>query len=170
MIAPVLKSSFPPVADAGARVLILGSLPGEVSLARAQYYANPRNQFWRLIEGVAGVSLPADYAARLAAVRDIGIALWDTVKAASRTGSLDGAIRNPEANALADLVAELPALQAIAFNGGKASAIGRRQLGDTAGLALITLPSSSPALTVSFDEKLAAWRQIRPFLRLPQGS
>jgi hypoxanthine-DNA glycosylase len=160
-----LKRSFPPVADLRARVLVLGSLPGEQSLARAQYYAHPRNQFWRLIGGVIGRELvPLDYLDRLAELREAGVALWDTVGAARRRGSLDGAIRDAEANALAQFVDTLPALRAVGFNGGKSAATGMPQLAEREGLALIALPSSSPAYTLSFDAKLAAWRQLGEYL------
>jgi hypoxanthine-DNA glycosylase len=161
-----VKRSFPPVADARTRLLILGSLPGEESLARRQYYANPRNHFWRLIGAVIGKDLVAlPYGARLEALLAAGIGLWDTVGAATRRGSLDGAIRGHFANDLAALAATLPDLRAVAFNGGKAAALGRPQLAGRPDLALIPLPSSSPAYTLAFEEKLAAWRELEPYLR-----
>ncbi len=162
--AEALKSSFPPVADANTRVLILGSLPGEASLAAGQYYANPRNQLWRLIEAVTGQPMPQVYGDRLAHLLTLRIGLWDTVKSARRAGSLDAAIRDHQPNALPAFVAQLPALRAIAFNGGKSAAIGRPQLADVLGLALIDLPSSSPALTQKFEVKLEAWQKVAKFL------
>ena len=160
-----LKRSFPPVTDARTRVLILGSLPGEVSLARQRYYAHPRNQFWRLAGAVAGVELEAlAYEARLETLLGRGIGLWDTVGAARRQGSLDGAIRDIERNALPELVESLPGLRAVGFNGGKSASLGLPQLGGRDGLALLTLPSSSPAYTLPFAAKLEHWRALEPFL------
>lgn len=160
-----VKRSFPPVVDARTRLLVLGSLPGEESLARGQYYANPRNHFWRLIGDVAGADLAAlPYEARLDALLAAGIGLWDTVGAASRRGSLDAAIRGHSANDLATLAGTLPKLRAVAFNGGKSAALGRPQLAGRPGLALISLPSSSPAYTLPFEEKLAAWRRLADYL------
>lgn len=160
-----LKRSFPPVADARARMLVLGSLPGEESLAQARYYAHPRNHFWRLIGAVIGMELePLPYEQRLAALQDAGVALWDTVGSARRRGSLDGAIRDMEGNRLAKLVETLPNLQAVGFNGGKAAAIGTPQLAGIARLTLLPLPSSSPAFTLGFDAKLARWMALQPFL------
>jgi hypoxanthine-DNA glycosylase len=160
-----LKASFAPVVDAGARLLVLGSLPGEVSLRQARYYAHPQNQFWRLMGAVIGVDLPAlGYEARLAALGAAGVGLWDVVRAARRTGSLDGAIRDHQPNALAELAASLPALQAIGFNGGRASAIGRKTLGPAPRWALITLPSSSPAHTMRFEAKEARWLALQAYL------
>jgi TDG/mug DNA glycosylase family protein len=160
-----LKRSFPPVTDARTRVLILGSLPGEVSLARQRYYAHPRNQFWRLVGAVAGVELEAlCYEARLEALLGRGIGLWDTVGAATREGSLDGAIRDIERNSLPELVDSLPQLSAVAFNGGKSASLGLPQLAGREGLALVPLPSSSPAYTLPFAAKLERWRALEAFL------
>jgi len=159
------KSSFPPEAGPGTRLLILGSLPGEVSLARGQYYAHPQNQFWRLIGAVIEVDLTGvDYSGRLAALERAGVGLWDVVKTASRVGSLDQHIRDHAPNPLAAFVRSLPALQAVGFNGGKAWQIGAAQLADGPSLELIALPSSSPAHTLAFERKLAAWLPLRVFL------
>lgn len=161
------KASFAPIVHAGTRILILGSLPGEASLAAAQYYAHPRNQFWRLVGAAIGVELVTmDYEARLAVLRDYGIGLWDSIGSAIRPGSLDTAIRDVEANPLASLVATLPALRCVAFNGAKSASIGVRQLAGAGDLALLRLPSSSPAhAALSFDDKLAQWTNLRKFLR-----
>jgi hypoxanthine-DNA glycosylase len=106
-------------------VLVLGSLPGEASLAAGRYYAHPLNQFWRLIGGAIGQDIAAlDYDARLAALLAAGVGLWDTIGSARRSGSLDGAIRDAEANPLAALVAGLPNLRCVAFNGATSARIG----------------------------------------------
>ncbi|MGA9580979.1 MAG: DNA-deoxyinosine glycosylase [Allosphingosinicella sp.] len=160
-----VKRSFPPVADARTRVLVLGSLPGEESLARAQYYANSRNHFWRLIGAVIGADLvPFSYESRLQALLAAGVGLWDTVGAATRRGSLDGAIRDHRANDLAAFADRLPELRAVGFNGGKSAALGAAQLNARADLALIPLPSSSPAYTRPFEEKLVQWMRLKPYL------
>ncbi len=105
----LLKRCFPPVVDDRTRLLLLGSLPGEESLARGQYYANPRNQFWRLIGAVIERDLVGlDYEARLESLLAAGVGLWDTVAEANRTGSLDTAIRGHQANDLQSLADSLP--------------------------------------------------------------
>ncbi len=165
-----MKASFAPVVDQCTRVLVLGSLPGEISLAKAQYYANTQNQFWRLIGAVIGVDLVSlDYEARLARLLEAGVGLWDVIATAERAGSLDGAIRGHRPNALAELAAGLPQLRAIGFNGGTSLRIGRRALGGAEDLALVALPSSSPAYTRRFDQKLEAWMSLRPFLDRPSA-
>ena len=91
------RAGFAPVVDAHTRLLILGSLPGDASLAAGQYYAHPRNGFWRLTGGVIGRDLvDLAYPQRLAALQAAGIGLWDVITTAHRTGSLDTAIRDPE--------------------------------------------------------------------------
>lgn len=148
------------MADASARVLILGSLPGVESLRQGQYYAHPRNAFWRLVGHVTGADLAAlPYEDRLAHLRAAGIALWDVVASATRQGSLDTAIRDPELADLPGLVARLPSLNAVAFNGATAARIGRQQLAGAEGdVTLIDLPSSSPAnARLSFEQKLDRW-------------
>lgn len=147
-------------------MLILGSLPGEASLAARQYYAHPRNLFWHLIGHAIGDDLwRLDYPARLATLRNAGIALWDTVASARRMGSLDAAIREAEHAPLAEVVEGLPKLRAIAFNGRKASAIGRPQLAHTH-FELIDLPSSSPAYAaMSLGEKERLWARLADFIR-----
>lgn len=153
------KAGFEPVVDANTRLLILGSLPGDASLRAAQYYGHPQNAFWRLIGGVIGRDLEGlPYEERLAALKAAGVGLWDVIASAERPGSLDAAIRRPEAADLRGLVAGLPALRVVAFNGGTAARLGRAVLADLpAGVTLIDLPSSSPAHARPFAEKATAW-------------
>lgn len=162
-----LKRSFPPVVDAETRVLVLGSLPGEVSLAHGQYYAHRQNRFWHLVGDVIGEPLPSmDYEARLRALLDHRVGLWDVIAKARREGSLDSSIRDHAANDVAALVATLPNLAVVAFNGGTAAKIGMRALADSRmSLGLIRLPSSSPAYAaVPYAEKLRAWEALRKWL------
>ncbi|MDO9381477.1 MAG: DNA-deoxyinosine glycosylase [Hyphomicrobiaceae bacterium] len=166
--APKVLSCFGPVTRPSTRVLILGSLPGEVSLQRRQYYAHPQNQFWRLLGAVVGQDLaPLDYDVKLSSILDHGIGLWDTVAAGTRArGSLDTDIVLQQASDLSALVMGLPQLRAIAFNGKKSAQIGRPQLENAQGLALLDLPSSSPAhASKTFTEKLEAWSALRQHLQ-----
>jgi len=162
----LLKHSFPPVVDQRVRLLVLGSLPGEKSLAAARYYANPHNQFWKLMSAVVARDLEAlDYDARLAALLGAGVGLWDVVASARRVGSTDAAIQELTANDLAALAATLPELHAIAFNGATSMKHGLRQLGPAAErYAIVPLPSSSPLHTVGLAAKLPAWEALRAYL------
>ena len=157
------KASMAPVGAADARLLLLGSLPGDVSLAAQRYYAHPTNQFWRLLGMALGENLSVmDHDARLERLAARGVALWDVIDRAERPGSLDGAIRGATSNALADFVAGHPRLAAIGFNGKTSARLGRRALGETA-LTLINLPSSSAAFTSPFADKATRWRVLARF-------
>jgi len=158
------KHGLPPVVGRGTRVLILGSFPGEASLAARQYYAHPRNHFWPLMAEVTGVPLPAlPYRERLLRLRASGIGLWDAIVACHRRGSLDGAIRMAERGEIGRVRRAAPALALVCFN-GKTAARALPAWRD-AGYATLALPSSSPAYTRPLAEKLAAWRAIADFLR-----
>lgn len=162
---PVRHTSFAPHVHGDTRLLILGSLPGARSLAERRYYAHPTNQFWRLVGEVIDRPLAdMDYDERLAALRGARIGLWDVIRTAERRSSSDSEIREVEAQDLAALVATLPALRMVAFNGGKAAAIGRRQLPALGDVALVDLPSSSAANTIGYAGKLAQWLTLRTAL------
>ena len=156
-----------PVGAPMPRLLILGSLPGEASLRAQRYYAHPQNQFWRLLGSALGEPLQQlGYEQRLAILAARHVGLWDVVGKARRIGSLDGAIRDVIANPLADYIAQQPQLGAVAFNGQTAARIGRRALGES-DLALIDLPSSSPAYTLAFADKAARWSALANFAQSP---
>jgi hypoxanthine-DNA glycosylase len=160
------KRCFAPVVDANTRVLVLGSLPGEISLAQGQYYANKQNRFWLLIGDIISEDLLSmDYPTRLQTLLLHQVGLWDVVAQAQREGSLDSNIRNQASNDLVGLLDTLPSLAVIAFNGGTAAKLGMKALaGRTGQHQLITLPSSSPAYTVSYSDKLRAWQELRGWL------
>jgi len=158
---PRLQGLAPQV-DAGTRLLLLGSFPGVASLQAQQYYGHPRNQFWRLLG--ASLALPlaeAAYEERLALLREARVGLWDVISQTRRRGSLDSQIREPLASDLLSLAAGLPDLRAIAFNGGTAARLGLRELGaQAARWRIVCLPSSSPAYTESYENKLQVWRLL----------
>lgn len=159
-----VKHGLPPIAREDARLFILGSLPGDASLAAQRYYAHPRNAFWRLMGSVVGEDLQSlDYRERLERLAENRIGLWDVVAHAQRKGSLDQAIRGAGHNPLADYLAGFCDLEAVAFNGAAAASIGRRLLRSIEQLTLIDLPSSSPANTQPYAEKAAKWGRLERF-------
>ena len=160
-----VKAGLPPIARADARLFILGSLPGDASLAARQYYAHPTNQFWRLLGGAIDEELHTlAYADRLARLQQRQIGLWDVIASAERPGSLDQAIRAAQHNRIAHLLRDFPDLRAVAFNGSASAAAGRKLIGQLSGaVTLIDLPSSSAANTRPFAEKAAAWARLAEF-------
>jgi hypoxanthine-DNA glycosylase len=162
-----VKCGLPPIARPDARLFLLGSLPGDASLAAQRYYAHPTNQFWRLLGAAIAEDLHGlDYPARLARLAECRVGLWDVIASASRRGSLDQAIREAQNNQVGHLLHDFPDLRAIAFNGATAAGIGRKLIGEPPGhVALIDLPSSSAANTRAFAEKAAEWARIGEFLQ-----
>ena len=158
---------FPPIFNASAHLLILGSMPGIASLRAGQYYAHPRNQFWPIMAAILGVDLVAqDYPCRRQALQDAGIALWDVLQTCHRPGSLDADIAPDSVvvNNFRDLFSSCPQISRVFFNGAAAELHFKRHvLPDRMlpPLQLIRLPSTSPAhAAMNFNRKLAAWRAI----------
>ena len=150
---------FPPVVDAGIEALILGSFPSIASLGKAQYYGHPQNQFWRLVGAVISEPLVTmDYQRRLCTLLEHRIGLWDIIDACVREGSLDSNIRDPRHNDFERVTQVARKLRRVCFNGKTAGRM--EQLFIERGFETIVLPSSSPANTMRFDEKLKQWRKI----------
>lgn len=166
---PSRAQGFALVVDSQTRVLILGSLPGAASLKLGQYYAHPRNGFWPILAGLVGEALTAlPYEKRLERLKSKGIGLWDVLASAERAGSLDAAIRSPEAADLCGLVSSLPNLRAVAFNGALAAKTGTRILAPYSQLTLLNLPSTSPAhAAMGLEAKAAAWARLLPLIGEP---
>lgn len=161
---------LPPALRDDARVLVLGSMPGEASLRLQQYYGHPRNRFWPLMAELCGIDAALPYPQRIASLNAAGVALWDVLAACVRRGSLDSAIeRDTEvANPIAALCARLPQLRAIALNGGKAAQAFARHVepqldaGTLRRLAIHRLPSTSPAnASYALPQLQVAWAALR---------
>lgn len=159
--------SFPPIADARARVLVLGSMPGVASLQAQEYYAHPRNAFWPIMGKLVGASPELDYAERCERLRGAGIALWDVLRECQREGSLDSSIEraSERANDFAQFFTNHPRIVRVLFNGQKAESAFKRHVlptlpeEKTNNLTSVRLPSTSPAHAGrTFEEKLAEWR------------
>lgn len=158
---------FPPIARSDARLLILGSLPGAESLRRRQYYAQPRNHFWRVMGELYGAAPELPYAARARLLKENGIAVWDVCAAAFRVGSLDAAIEPDtiEINDFAGFFARHRRIERVYCNGSTSAGLYRRRVLPTlpepwASLEPERLPSTSPAhAAMSYEQKLARWRE-----------
>jgi hypoxanthine-DNA glycosylase len=158
--ASPLLTGLAPVIAQDTRILILGSFPGEASLRAQQYYAHPRNQFWKLVGALVGENLyDLPYDERLPRLLAHRFGLWDVLAACEREGSLDSAIRKPAANDFDRLRHLCPALETVGFN-GQASGKFAPQFAE-AGYRTVVLPSSSPAhMALSFEQKLERWRGL----------
>ena len=156
------STGFPPVARLDSRILILGSLPSERSIAEHQYYAHPQNVFWRIMQAIFGID--GEYADRCRQQGEHRVALWDVLHSSVRPGSMDADIRLASAmpNDFGEFFATHTRIRLIAFNGKKAERLFERfvdPLGVADTIRRVGLPSTSAAYaSLSFSRKLAAWR------------
>ncbi len=156
--ATPVKRSFPPVVDVRAQVLVLGTLPGEESLRRQEYYAHPRNLFWPILFALFDAPPEADYQAKLGFAMARRVALWDVCAAGEREASADATIRRERPNAIDRLLDDHPLIRAVAFNGTGARRLYDRHFARRPGIAYLALPSTSPAhARLDFNAKLGQW-------------
>jgi TDG/mug DNA glycosylase family protein len=163
-------AGFPPVVGPGARILILGTLPGAASLKQQQYYAHPQNAFWKMLEVLFHIPAKTPYTERCEKVTAAKLAIWDVCHSACRPGSLDSAISAETviANDIKGLLASYPGIELIAFNGNTAATLFKKHIKNTALPDTVTLPSTSPAhASLRFEEKLERWRILQ--VRLSQA-
>lgn len=160
--------SFPPLSNPDATILLLGTMPGAMSLTLDQYYGHPRNHFWKLISTVFNEELPTEYHLKKEMLIKNKIAVWDVLQDCEREGSLDSAIMKEVPNDFTEFLKQHPNIRLIAFNGQKAAAFFRKHVGITDIYDFLTLPSTSPANAgKSFEQKLNEWNQIRNDVSVP---
>jgi double-stranded uracil-DNA glycosylase len=159
------KRSFPPIVDGRARVLVLGTLPGEESLRRQEYYAHPRNLFWPILFALFDALPAADYAEKLGFAMVHRVALWDVCAVGERDASADATIRREEPNTIDRLLDAHPLIRAVAFNGTGARRLYDRHFARRPHLAYLALPSTSPAhARLDFAAKLGHWSTLHQAL------
>jgi hypoxanthine-DNA glycosylase len=157
-----ISSGFAPLATRGARILILGSLPGRTSLAAQEYYAHQQNAFWRIMEAVFDIK--GTYSERCRALLECNIAVWDVLQASVRPGSMDADIQRATAvaNDFGSFLNEHSHIESILFNGKKAEQLFLRMVPPEhyRGCRVTALPSTSPAFAaMPFAAKLSAWQE-----------
>lgn len=167
------RQGMAPIVGTEPRVLVLGSMPGNVSLSVQRYYAHPRNQFWPIIAELVGAR--GSYEERSARLAECGIALWDVLDRCQRLGSLDAAIRDEVPNDFATFLGAYASIEAIYFNGGTAAGIWYRRIAAAQSLRAVAgiarLPSTSPAhASMPLREKIEAWRVILDHLAAMHSS
>ena len=153
-----MKNSLKAIENQNSTILILGSLPGEESLKQQQYYAHPRNAFWKIISEILNVDLPVDYNQRCDLVLQNNIALWDVIESANREGSLDTAIKNETPNDLIAFLNQHTKITKILINGGKATKSFAKFFKGVE-IPVYALPSTSPAYAgMKYADKLEKWK------------
>ena len=158
--------SFPPIVSKNATGLILGSMPGNLSLRKNEYYAHPQNSFWKIIFSLFNEQFSPEYKNKISLIKQNNLAVWDVLEFCERSSSLDSDIKlhNAKTNDVAGLLNKQTKITKIYFNGQKAHQIFLKNIYRTSpdffsNYELIVLPSTSPAhAKMSFDQKLQAWK------------
>lgn len=157
-------SSFPPIVSKDSKLLILGSVPGIKSLEMQEYYAHPQNKFWRILFELFQEDFTADYAEKIELLKKNKIAVWDVIDSCERKGSLDTEIKNEAHHDILQLLQDFPSIKVIFCNGQKSFKSLRKILPDDLKIAILVLPSTSPAYTIPYQQKLKDWSVLKSFL------
>ena len=166
MASPRL-TGLSPVTGPTPVVLVLGSFPSVMSLGKKEYYGNPRNRFWHLMEALVGIPVALPYHVRTVRLKEKRIALWDVTKECEREGSDDTAIKNEIVNDIPGFLRDHPSVSVIVLNGGGAARIFHRHFPDgIPGMLVLTLPSTSPAnARFGLPQLVDSWSALREFSR-----
>jgi TDG/mug DNA glycosylase family protein len=161
-------TGLPAVSGPAPRVLILGSFPSRLSLERGEYFANPRNRFWPLLEVLSGIRADLPYRERVRLLSSKRIALWDVVASCRREGSGDAALREPAINDIPRILQTSPSIRLIILNGSTAGHLFHRKFrtGIRPSLKVLTLPSTSPAnARFTLPKLVEQWKVILDFTK-----
>ena len=151
-------NSFPPFVNSRTKILILGTMPGIASLEKQEYYAHKRNHFWKIMYTLLD-NLPISeiFEEKIQLLQANNIGLWDVLENCERKGSLDIHIKNQKENDFETLFKEFPGISKIVFNGKESHKYFLKKFGQIKGITYYLMPSTSPANTMSFDNKLKIW-------------
>lgn len=157
-------SSFPPVISKDSNILILGSVPGIKSLEMQEYYAHPQNKFWRILFELFNEDYTTDYAEKIDLLKKNKIAVWDVIDSCERKGSLDTKIKNENHHNILQLLNDFPSIKVIFCNGQKSFKTLGKILPDDPKIPVFVLPSTSPAYTIPYQQKVKDWSALKSFL------
>jgi hypoxanthine-DNA glycosylase len=151
-------NSFPAFIDSNTKILILGTMPGIASLTKQEYYGNPRNHFWRIMYTLFDTLPVSDsFEEKIQLLQKNKIGLWDVLENCERKGSLDIHIKNHKENDFEMLFKQYPTIHTIVFNGKESHKYFIKKFGQIEGITYYVMPSTSPANTMSFENKLKIW-------------
>ncbi|MFR9166072.1 MAG: DNA-deoxyinosine glycosylase [Dysgonomonas sp.] len=164
-----MKSSFPPIVDSNSKILLLGTMPGEESLRRQEYYAHKSNHFWQIMFSLFNEEYSTEYQLKKAFLYKHHIALWDVLAHCEREGSLDSAIKNEQINDFNALYAKYPQVKSVFFTSKVAERLYFKYIMKDADKEYYTLPSPSSAnARMNLESKIKAWSIISDVLQKKQ--
>ena len=152
-----MKEGFPPIERDSSHTLILGTGPSVRSLLKQQYYGHERNAFWPILQSLFDKKTET-YEEKWLLLLERDIALWDVLANFRREGSLDSAYKEVVPNDLKLFLEGHMLIRKVLFNGKKAESLYKRLIGYyPKEITFLSLPSTSPAYTLSFEEKKRVW-------------
>jgi len=155
------KVAFAPIVDSASKILLLGTMPGEESLKKLQYYGHKQNQFWKILFTLYNEPLASDYEKQVAFLYEKRIALWDVLQSCEGKGSLDSNIKNEIPNDFKSFFAEYPQIKYVFFTSRKAESFYKKYVGFELDKIFQALPSPSPAYAaMKFDDKVDRWKLL----------
>lgn len=151
-------NSFTPYINSETKILVLGTMPGIASLEKQEYYAHPRNHFWKIMYTLLSeIPIDENFENKIKLLQNHHIGLWDVLENCERKGSLDVNIKNQKENDIESLLKKYPGIKKIVFNGKESHKYFFKKFGQIKGITYYVMPSTSPANTMSFDKKLEYW-------------
>ena len=159
-----------PVCGENPKILILGSFPSLKSLEKNEYYGNPKNHFWKIMEAVFGTDTSLSYDKRIESLKNAGIALWDAASECRREKSSDATLKDVKPNDIARILIKNKPVRVIALNGKTGAEKYFKKFHPDFSkkfpdVKVITLPSSSPAnARQSLDDKIKEWSALKEYI------
>lgn len=155
---------FKPLKAKKPKILILGTMPGNASLESNEYYAYKHNAFWKIMFELLETQFSEKYEEKKKLVLNNNIALWDTISSCLRVGSSDTAIKDVQYNDINGFLIKNKDIKAVFLNGQLAAKLFYKSGITFSKIKVFIMPSTSPANTIKYEQKLKQWARIKEFI------
>lgn len=152
---------IPPLYDENCKILILGSFPSVKSREAMFFYGHPQNRFWKLMAALFEEAYPQTIEEKKSLVLKHHIAMWDTIRSCTITGSSDSSIKDVVPNDLS-VILDNSRVERIFCNGATSYRLYMKYIYPTTGVKAVKLPSTSPAnAAFNLERLLTEWSMIK---------
>ena len=125
------------------------------------FYGHPQNRFWKLMAALFEVAYPQTIEEKKALVLKHHIAMWDTIRSCTITGSSDSSIKDVVPNDLS-VILDNSRVERIFCNGATSYRLYMKYIYPTTGVKAVKLPSTSPAnAAFNLERLLTEWSMIK---------
>ena len=151
---------FPPLFDSASHTLILGSFPSVKSREALFFYGHPQNRFWKLMALLCDEDVPVTTEEKASLILRRHLALWDSIRSCTITGSSDSSVRDVVPNDMRVII-EGSCVTRVFCNGALSHRMYTKYILPQTGIEAVKLPSTSPAHASYSLERLAqAWKEV----------